>query len=437
MSKGTATVESAPRTVVQQVELSGPLEQLAHVLGLAAVGYDMARVLVRLDEDPIGMVSIDLHGPLDATSLAESIWADVGPTVAERRRGRGAPVPDHLSASGLAPLGTPSSTAIRPISVVVATRDRPSLLRKCLDSLLASDHPDFEILVVDNAPSTTTTAALVQDVAWNHPNVRYFREDQPGLATAHNAALPHVAHDLVAFTDDDVIVDPRWLRRVALGFEVAPDVACVTGLILPLELTTSAQHWVEQYANFSKGFERRIVDLDAAAHDEHHLLPFATGALGSGANMAFTTAFLRDNGGFDDALGAGTIARGGDDLAAFFDVLVQGHRLVYEPAAVVMHRHPVDVEHLRRQTYGYGVGLGAHLTRALARRPELMRQLPSQLLPGLSHLLSPSSSKNAGKAGDYPRRLGWLERAGVLAGPLAYARSRFSRRRPHTPPNSP
>ena len=60
MSKGTATVESAPRTVVQQVELSGPLEQLAHVLGLAAVGYDMARVLVRLDEDPIGMVSIDL-----------------------------------------------------------------------------------------------------------------------------------------------------------------------------------------------------------------------------------------------------------------------------------------------------------------------------------------------------------------------------------------
>ena len=60
---------------------------------------------------------------------------------------------------------------------------------------------------------------------------------------------------------------------------------------------------------------------------------------------------------------------GGDDLAAFYDVITAGHRLVYEPAAIVLHRHYRDYAGLRRQTYGYGAGLGAHLTRCLLRDP--------------------------------------------------------------------
>ena len=55
--------------------------------------------------------------------------------------------------------------------------------------------------------------------------------------------------------------------------------------------------------------------------------------------MAFATDVLRDLGGFDPALGTGTAASGGDDLAAFFEVLAAGHALVYEPSAVVFHAH--------------------------------------------------------------------------------------------------
>lgn len=46
-------------------------------------------------------------------------------------------------------------------TVVVATRERPEQLARALDSLLAQDHPDFEIVVVDNAPATTATRDLV------------------------------------------------------------------------------------------------------------------------------------------------------------------------------------------------------------------------------------------------------------------------------------
>ena len=59
---------------------------------------------------------------------------------------------------------------------------------------------------------------------------------------------------MVAFTDDDVIVDPAWLRRCAEAFERARDVACVTGLILPLELETDSQLLLEQFAGSAKAF---------------------------------------------------------------------------------------------------------------------------------------------------------------------------------------
>ena len=90
--------------------------------------------------------------------------------------------------------------------------------------------------------------------------------------------------------------------------------------------------------------------------------------------MAFRTDYLRRRRGFDAALGTGTVAMGGDDLAAFYDVVSAGHRLVYEPGAIVLHQHYRDYAALRRQTYGYGAGLGAHLTRCLIDDPRLRRR---------------------------------------------------------------
>ena len=158
------------------------------------------------------------------------------------------------------------------------------------------------------------------DALADHPvTVRYVREGRPGLARAHNAALPHVTGEVVAFTDDDVEVDPHWLRRLTDGF-ADPRVGCVTGMIFPAEVETPAQAWIEAHAGFGKGFERQVFDLDEHRPDDR-LFPFTAGRLGSGANMAFRTSVLLDLGGFDETLGVGTPARGGDDLAAFYDVI--------------------------------------------------------------------------------------------------------------------
>jgi hypothetical protein len=140
--------------------------------------------------------------------------------------------------------------------------------------------------------------------------------------------------------------------------------------------------------------------------------------------MAFRTGYLHERGGFDAALGAGTVALGGDDLAAFYDVVSSGHRLVYEPAAVVLHQHHRDYPSLRRQAYGYGAGLGAHLTRCLLHDPQmllvLLRHGPFARRRAAQILRPPTVTGLP----PYPDDLRRQQRRGLVAGPWRYLQSR-------------
>jgi hypothetical protein len=140
--------------------------------------------------------------------------------------------------------------------------------------------------------------------------------------------------------------------------------------------------------------------------------------------MAFRTEVLRAIGAFDPALGAGNIARGGDDLASFFAVLNRGHALVYEPAAIVYHGHHREYAALRKQVYGYGIGLTAYLTKSVLDHPGLLLDFMRRIPQGLGYMLSPRSPKNRSKGASYPRELTALELKGMLYGPVAYLRGR-------------
>ena len=221
------------------------------------------------------------------------------------------------------------------------------------------------------------------------------------------------------------MADERWLEAIAAAFASTPRAACVTGRIVPLELATRAQHLLDGYAGYDKGARRRVYGL-GTARPEDPLFPFAAGKLGSGANMAFSREALELLGGFDPALGAGTRARGGDDLAAFFEVLQHGHELVYEPAAVVAHRHARDRAALERQLYGYGVGLTAYLTKCVLDRPRLLPGALTHLPAAAAHVLRRQQGRNARLPPDFPPELLRAERRGMLAGPFAYLASRRS-----------
>jgi GT2 family glycosyltransferase len=307
------------------------------------------------------------------------------------------------------------------ISVVVATRDRPDSLRACLESLSKVRYQRFEIVVVDNNPTTDDTANLIAN---QYQSVHYVREDRPGLAAAHNCGLDAVQGEIVAFVDDDVLVDDQWLAAIAEGFAAADDVGCVTGLILPEQLETPAQLLVEHRGGYGKGFDLQIFD-SGRNRPVDPLFPFAAGRLGSGANMAFNTEMLRSLGGFDRALGVGTFARGGDDLSGFFRVIVAGHRLVYQPSAIVWHRHHRDMAALRNMARGCGIGMGAFLTSSVVHEPKLLADLLRRLPAGTAHAFRRKAMPDQLRVHQWPANLVRAERRGLLVGPLAYGVSHW------------
>ena len=145
------------------------------------------------------------------------------------------------------------------VTVAVCTRDRTAQLAGCLDSLGRLDYPALDVLVVDNAPSDPATARLVGE---RYPQVRYVCEPRPGLNWARNRAIAEARGEIIAYTDDDVVVDPGWVRALAHVFAQHPEVMAVTGLVVPYELETEAQMFFERYGGFGRGFERKWYPVD-------------------------------------------------------------------------------------------------------------------------------------------------------------------------------
>ena len=127
--------------------------------------------------------------------------------------------------------------------IVCTTFERREELARCLDSLAALDYPAFEVLVVDNRREDGGSVDWVERV----PKVRLLRERRPGLGAARNRGLNAASGAIVAFTDDDVVVDPGWLTAFARRFCAHPRRSGVGGLTLPQELETEAQIKFEDY----------------------------------------------------------------------------------------------------------------------------------------------------------------------------------------------
>src|SRR2546422_968332 len=88
--------------------------------------------------------------------------------------------------------------------------------------------------------------------------VRYVRENAPGTARARNRGVVEATGELIAFTDDDCIVDSRWLNGLGTTF-ADPLVMAATGYIGPLELETRAQYLFEAHGGFEKRFRDMVL----------------------------------------------------------------------------------------------------------------------------------------------------------------------------------
>ena len=300
---------------------------------------------------PVGFLVREAKGNLTPEILGEWIAGEIGPAL----------VAEAIS-DELRPADTPAPACS--LTVAICTRHRADSLARCLESLRACRGP-FAILVVDNAPPDDSTATLIRQ--W--PEIRYVREPRAGLDFARNRAWQEAKGDWIAYLDDDVVVDAGWHQGLREALAENPDASAVTGLVLPLELATSAQILFTKRGGFRRGFTRQRYRDTLPGNALH---PAGAGIFGTGANMAFRRDILQQLGGFDEALDTGRPLPGGGDLDIFFRIIKGGFLLAYEPRFLVFHEDRKDLPALRQQYYTWGLGLMAYAGKHL--RPESLQR---------------------------------------------------------------
>lgn len=403
-----------PPFAIHHVDLLHPLDTLH-----ADPASNGAYVVFWAHGIPLGHRLIPAHAlPMSPAMLQTYAYAAISPTVAHYSK-KAATLNSETSAAPLdAVKHVLQARTLRygpaDASVVVCTRDRPEHLSECLDTLAALNPAPAEVIVVDNAPQTDATRLLVEA----HPAVRYVHEPRAGLDIARNTGVRASRGAIIAFTDDDVQVNPQWLYHLCAGFDT-PDVMAVTGLVLPAALDTEAQHRFETHWGFHRGYLPRRFDT---AYTKTHL-PYGVPAweIGAGASMAFRREAFAHVGGFDERLDVGAAGCSGDS-EFWYRLLANEWTCHYTPTAVAHHTHRATARGLRSQLEAYMRGHTAallvqyerHGHRGLLRR--LLMSLPKYYLRRLV----------AGARHGYRGRYRTLaaEIRGALSGVLFYLRNR-------------
>ena len=355
-------LEQGKPMAVRTVELLEPLQPLADLQD-----YWGVRVFVTWQGVPIGSVDIASdYQPVTDDQLAQAIAA--APDLMQNR--------DHLLCNrSFASASLPEHFSV---SILVPTCNRPQDLRNCLQHLLKQQTArSIEIIVIDNRPDSGLTSAIVAEF----PGVKLVNEFRPGSSYARNAGVAHSQGDIIVTIDDDATPHTQWLENLIAPFS-RPEVMSVTGNILPIELETRAQQTFEVYGagGLCRGF--RCFEVNQAWLRQP---TFAAPVweLGVTANAAFRASIFQhpEIGLWEEMLGAGVPAGGGEDIYFFYKILRAGFTHVYEPKACVWHRHRRDFDAFCRQVRDYSQGFIAHHLLTLVRHKDLRSVLTMATLP--------------------------------------------------------
>lgn len=231
---------------------------------------------------------------------------------------------------------------VAPISVAVATVDRPEALDRCLEAILTGDTLPAQLIVVDQG-GKAETAAVVATHRTVGVEVMHAVSEPRGLAASRNEARRNATSAILAVTDDDCVPHSAWVTVLASTFagDDAPD--AVTGRVLPLGAPRPGLFPASsRTSDVRRDFAGRASPWD----------------VGTGANFAAKREWLDRVEGFDERLGAGTRGRAGEDMDVLHRLLRAGARIRFEPDAIVLHEQQ-DADSRRASRVGYGMGMGA------------------------------------------------------------------------------
>jgi cellulose synthase/poly-beta-1,6-N-acetylglucosamine synthase-like glycosyltransferase len=219
------------------------------------------------------------------------------------------------------------------VSIVVPVYNGERTIEECIKSLLDLEYPKekYEIIVVDNNSTDNSI-----EIAKKYP-VRLLYEGKQSSYAARNLGIKNTKGEIVAFTDADCIADKGWLKQLVKNFE-EKTTAGVGGEILAYP----PENIIERYSVKSNilsqksFFEFKLANLK---------MPFI-----ATANAAYKKGILNVIGLFDDSFTSG------GDVDLSWRITFKDYRIVYEPKAIIYHRHRTTLYGLFRQFFRYGEG---------------------------------------------------------------------------------
>jgi glucosyl-dolichyl phosphate glucuronosyltransferase len=219
------------------------------------------------------------------------------------------------------------------VTVILCTYNRCQSLASALETVAASQMPDcvdWEVLVVDNNSNDRTRVIAEEFCSRQHSRFRYIFEQQQGKSIALNTGIREARGEILAFLDDDVMVDAKWLQNLTAVFQKA-EWAGAGGRILP-EGNFTPPAWLSLEGKYALA---PLVIFDRGPQPGELLeAPFGT-------NMAFRKEVFEKVGGFRTDLGPqpGPVNHS-EDSEFGSRALNAGQRLWYEPSAIVYHSLP-------------------------------------------------------------------------------------------------
>ncbi|HOU36283.1 MAG TPA: glycosyltransferase [Candidatus Omnitrophota bacterium] len=223
------------------------------------------------------------------------------------------------------------------ISVVICAHNAEKTLRQCIDSCLAQDRRDFEVIVVDDG-STDRTAEIARSYA---PRVNVISGERRGPSRARNEGIARSSGAFIAFTDSDCIVAKDWLSRLVECFD-SDDIMSAGGRQLSPADETAYGRRVQEFlaqAGFLSDYARQAKGVRLVTHNPT-------------CNVMYRAELFKQMPGFLPGLWPG------EDVEFDYRVRKRGGRIVYTSKAVVFHYRPGDQAGFMRMMERYGWAQG-------------------------------------------------------------------------------
>jgi len=211
------------------------------------------------------------------------------------------------------------------VSLVIITKNRPTDLAHCYSFLKKLVVFPDEFILVDssnNSKSRLLTKRLAAHVPFS---VRYIQEPRLGFPVSRNRGLKAATHPWVAFTDDDCVIDPLWIRSLKHSITSHPRAAAIAGESSslyphnPISQAASFNEWI-----WKKKARNRNKILDLETLDNK--------------NVVYSKAFLKKNGIKYDDKRAKEYFGACDDCDLGMQIQKAGGAAYYEPRAIVYHK---------------------------------------------------------------------------------------------------